>query len=84
MSWQDIVIASCQLAFLPSMLPTLLGKDKPALSTSIMNALIVAIITLTMSTLNLWFSVATGTLTSLIWAVLAIQKYQINKKPIST
>ncbi len=76
MSWQDTTIAFCQLLFLPSMLPTLFGKDKPALSTSVMNTIIVAIITFVMSTLNLWFSVITGTLTAAIWAILAYQKYR--------
>lgn len=83
MSWQDIVIASCQLAFLPSMLPTIFGRDRPALSTSIMNAVIVAIITLTMSTLHLWFSVVTGIITTLIWLTLAIQKYGSKDKVTS-
>jgi D-alanyl-lipoteichoic acid acyltransferase DltB (MBOAT superfamily) len=74
--WQDTVIALCQLAFLPSMIPTLLGKDKPALSTSIANAIIVSIITMTFVTLQLWFSVITGTTTASIWAILAVQKYK--------
>lgn len=74
--WQDTVIAVCQLAFFPSMLPTILGKDKPALSTSILNAVIVSIITYCFYTLKLWFSVATGTLTAAIWIVLAIQIYK--------
>ncbi len=78
--WQDTVIAIAQLAFLPSMLPTLIGKDKPALSTSIMNSIIVGVITLTFVTLHLWFSVATGTLTVLIWATLAFQKWLISKR----
>lgn len=60
MSWQDIVIALCQLAFLPSILPTIFGNDKPALSTSIMNTIIVATITITMATMQLWFSVVAG------------------------
>lgn len=72
--WQDTVIALCQLAFLPSMLPTLFGKDKPAFSTSVMNAMIVTIIAVTMGTLNLWFSVATGSAIALVWIILAIQK----------
>lgn len=78
--WQDTVIALCQLAFLPSMLPTLLGTDKPALKTSAANALIVSIITITLATLQLWFSVVTGALTASIWAVLAIQKYKIDRR----
>lgn len=81
--WQDSVIALCQLAFLPSMIPTLVGKDKPALITSIMNALIVSIITLTFVTLDLWFSVFTGSVTVGIWTVLAVQKWRIDRKLIS-
>ncbi len=78
--WQDTVIAICQLAFFPSMLPTILGKDKPALSTSLMNAAIVTIITICFFTLHLWFSFATGMLTALIWAILAFQKWSLDKK----
>lgn len=79
MKWQDIVIAICQLSFLPAMLPTLLGKDKPAFSTSLLNAVIVGIIVGCMLTLGLWFSAATGLITATIWAILAIQKYRINR-----
>ncbi len=78
--WQDTVIALCQLAFLPSMLPTLLGNDKPALTTSALNAVIVSIIVLTFVTLELWFSVITGAITASIWAILAVQKWQIDSK----
>ena len=77
MVWQDIVIAVCQLCFLPAMLPTLLGPDKPALSTSVLNALIVAVITVCFATLQLWFAVGTGTVTVLIWLTLAVQKYRV-------
>lgn len=71
--WQDKVIAVCQLAFLPAMIPTLIGKDKPSFSTSVMNALIVGIIAVTMATLDLWLSVFTGTIILIIWIILAIQ-----------
>lgn len=81
--WQDTVIAVCQLAFLPSMIPTIAGRDKPAFSTSVLNAIIVGIITLTFVTLDLWFSVITGALTASIWATLAIQKYSMYKKLIA-
>lgn len=79
MKWQDIVIAICQLSFLPAMLPTLIGKDKPAFSTSLLNAIIVSIIVTCMLTLNLWFSAATGLITAIIWTILAIQKWRIDK-----
>jgi type III secretory pathway component EscU len=78
--WQDTVIALCQLAFLPSMLPTLMGKDKPALTTCILNACIVSVIVICFVTLELWFSVITGMLTASIWATLAVQKWRIDSK----
>lgn len=77
--WQDTVIAICQLAFFPSMLPTLLGKDKPALTTSVLNACIVAIITGCFFTMQLWFSFVTGCITACIWAILALQKHTSSK-----
>lgn len=78
--WQDTVIAICQLIFFPAMMPTVLGKDKPALSTSVLNALLVSIIAFCFFTLNLWFSVVTASLTAFLWVVLAVQKYQQIKK----
>jgi hypothetical protein len=78
--WQDTVIAVCQLAFLPAMLPTLLGKDKPALTTSIANAVIVSIITFSLATLQLWFATITGAMIAAIWSILAIQKFAQDKR----
>lgn len=77
--WQDTVIALCQLAFLPSMLPSIFGNDKPAFSTSIMNAVIVSVIVVTFVTLRLWFAVATGVMTVILWTILAIQQYKLQK-----
>jgi hypothetical protein len=77
--WQDTVIAICQLAFLPAMLPSILGKDKPALATSLMNMLLVGTIVTALGTLHLWFSVATGLVNASAWAVLAIQSWRMIK-----
>jgi len=77
--WQDTVIAVCQLAFVPAMIPTLRGKDKPAFSTSVLNAVIVTIIASTLATLHLWWAVSTALLIALIWVILAVQKYRIDR-----
>ena len=74
MVWQDIVIAVCQLAFIPAMLPTVFGKDKPALTTSVMNFIIVMTIATCLASLHLWFAAGTAVPTALIWLTLAIQK----------
>jgi D-alanyl-lipoteichoic acid acyltransferase DltB (MBOAT superfamily) len=76
--WQDKVFALCQLAFFPSMIPTLRGADKPALSTCVMNSVIVATIAATQATLSLWLAVSSSMLIVGVWAVLAMQKFRLD------
>jgi hypothetical protein len=78
--WQDTVIGMCQLAFVPAMAPTILGPDKPALSTSVGSAVIVTIIATTMATLRLWFATTTAALLVVIWTILALQKLSIDRR----
>lgn len=78
MVWQDVVIAVCQLAFIPAMLPTVFGKDKPALSTSVMNFVIVTIIASCLASLHLWFAAGSAAPIALIWFILAVQKMHKN------
>jgi hypothetical protein len=75
MVWQDGVIAICQLAFIPAMLPTILGKKKPPFSTNVMNFVIVAIISSCLLSLSLWFAWASAVPIALIWLILAIQTH---------
>lgn len=78
--WQDTAIAICQLFFLPAMWPTLKGTDKPAFSTCLMNALIVAIISFCLASLHLWLAFSTAALTAIIWSVLAVQKFHQDRQ----
>ncbi len=80
MRWQDLVISVCQLFFVIAMIPSIRSNDKPALTTSIMNVILVAIITVCLFTLKLWFSSFTAALVGLTWSILAIQKRKINSK----
>jgi hypothetical protein len=74
--WQDTVIAVCQLMFVPALLPTMRGADKPALSSCVLNASIISVIAFTQATLGLWFSTATSATTIAAWLVLAVQKWR--------
>jgi len=74
MVWQDIVIGLAQILFIPAMIPTLLGTDKPAFVTSAFNSMLVGIITFCLFSLELWFASATAAPICIIWAILAIQK----------
>lgn len=78
--WQDTVIALCQLAAVPAMIPSIRGNDKPAFKTSFLNAIIVSIITTTLITLGLWFSAITASFIAICWIILAVQKWRLDSK----
>ncbi len=78
MAWQDIIIAAGQWVFLLALLPSIFGKDKPALATSILTGVVLAVLAFTYSTLSLWVSTISGILVSSGWFTLAVQKHRIN------
>lgn len=77
--WQDTLIAICQIAFLPAMWPTVRGRDKPALATSVLNAVIVSVIAFALATLGLWLAFGTAILIAGTWAILAVQKLKLDR-----
>ena len=80
MLWQDWVITLGSLIFVLALFPSVLGKDKPALSTSLMTGTVLVIFALVYLTLSLWTSAVTTFLTGTLWFILAIQKIINNKK----
>jgi hypothetical protein len=79
MAWQDIIIAGGQWIFLLALLPSIFGKDKPALTTSILTSVVLAILAFSYATLSLWISTISAMLVSSAWLTLAVQKYRINR-----
>lgn len=80
MAWQDIIIAAGQWVFLLALLPSIFGKDKPALATSIATSGVLAVLAFTYSTLSLWVSTISGILVSVAWFILAVQKHKMGKQ----
>ena len=80
MLWQDWVFSVGQVVFLIALIPTIRGKDKPALTTSAVTSLILAFFAYTYFTLELWFSTVSSIAMTAAWATLAIQKYLQDKK----
>ncbi|HVX24356.1 MAG TPA: hypothetical protein VG992_03380 [Candidatus Saccharimonadales bacterium] len=76
MQWQDYVIAVGSILFIIALMPSVLGKNKPALSTSVMTGSVLMVFAITYTTLHLWFAGITTALTAIQWFILAIQKYQ--------
>lgn len=80
MLWQDWVFSVGQWVFILALLPSVFGKDKPALSTSLMTGTVLAIFALTYITLSLLLAGISTSLSSAVWFVLAVQKYLADKK----
>lgn len=80
MLWQDIVISVCQLLFVVALWPSLRSHHKPAASSSIMNVILVSIITGCLLSLQLWFAGFTASLVAITWAILAVQKIKIENQ----
>ncbi len=74
--WQDWVIAACQWGFALALLPTLFGDRKPEVSTSLVTAILAAVVAVTLFTLPLvWAAIATGS-TSVIWFMITAQAWR--------
>lgn len=80
MQWQDLVFSIGNWMFSVALIPTILGKEKPALSTSTVNSVVLFIFGFAFTTLSLWLSAASISLNGILWAILAFQKYRKDKK----
>ncbi len=81
MLWQDWVFSIGTIIFAIALVPTLVSKNKPALSTSFTTGVVLLVFAITYVTLSLWFSAITTTITGTIWLIIFSQKYFSDKKP---
>lgn len=79
MQWQDWVFSVGTWIFVVALIPTIRGKQKPELSTSIVTGSILAVFVITYLSLNLWLSALSNVITSACWFLLAYQKYHQEK-----
>jgi len=84
MAWQDIVFSIGAWIFVIALLPSVFGKDKPALLSSLITGSVLAIFAFTYVSLSLGMAALSTSMVSLTWFVLAIQKIMINRKEKST
>ena len=74
MEWQDIVLSAGSWLFAIALIPSVLSKDKPALSSSLMTGGVLLVFAVTYMTLSLWSASVSTLLVSGMWLTLAIQK----------
>lgn len=72
--WQDFIISGGGVFFTIALIPSLLSKDKPALTTSVMTSTILFAMIITYASLGLWLSSVMNAVMCLLWAILAFQK----------
>jgi hypothetical protein len=71
--WQDIAITIGTVVFIVALIPSILGKDKPAVPTSMMTGTVLVVFTIVYISLALWFAAVTTGITAILWYILAIQ-----------
>ena len=74
MRWQDVTIMAGSFIMALALLPSVKGKDKPALSSSLITGTITFIFCICFATLGLWLSASATFLSATMWCILAIQK----------
>jgi hypothetical protein len=81
--WQDLLLSIVQWGFIAALMPTLLHKtQKPTVTTCAFTALGMLAITITYISLELWAAVASSSLLTLAWVVLAHQRYKLNAQAL--
>lgn len=78
MSWQELVLAVGSLFFTIALVPSIISKDKPALASSTITAMVLFSFAVVYLTLGLWFAAFSVTTTAIAWTILAVQKRKLN------
>ena len=72
-TWQDWILSISVLALNIALIPSLWGKAKPRLATSLLTALFLLPQTVVFFSLSLWYSLAMVLVNITLWLILALQ-----------
>ena len=79
MAWQDIILSVGSWIFAVALIPSVVSKDKPALSSSLMTGSVLGVYAVTYVSLSLWVAAASTVLVAGMWFTLAVQKYRADR-----
>ena len=74
-SWQDIVLSLSLVAFNVALIPSIIGKQKPRITTSVLTSLFLIPEVIVFVSLGLWYSFIMASINSVLWGILAVQRY---------
>ncbi len=70
---QDLIFTIGTLVFIIALIPTVIGKNKPAVATSVMTFIVLFVFGITYYSLHLYISALLTFVNALIWFFLAFQ-----------
>lgn len=82
MQWQDALLSTGSIIFIIALLPSVFGKHKPAVATSVMTSTVLVTYVVAYSSLKLWFAATLTMATAALWCLLALQQFFLqHQKP---
>jgi hypothetical protein len=78
--WQDIILAISFAAFNVALIPSVVGKKKPAFYTSLLTATFLVPGLIVYINLSLWYSAIMTAINIGLWVTLLIQEYRLSKQ----
>lgn len=76
MQIQDVILTFGSLILWVSLIPTVIGKGKPQIVTSVVTGIVLAVFAGVYVSLDLLISTFVTILTSLTWFILAVQRHR--------
>lgn len=73
-SWQDFVFTGGSVLFFFSLLPSVFGREKPPLLTSLPTGILLLLFAATYASLGLAISAVMTVPTAILWLVIALQR----------
>ncbi len=78
--WQDLIFSVGSWIFIVSLIPTIRGKQKPELSTSVVTTIVLVFFAISYLTLGLLLSALATLGTATCWGILVYQRFMQSKK----
>lgn len=72
--WQDIVIMVGCFGFALALIPSIIGKQKPARSSCLITMVLLAMISISFATLHFWLSFSAEMVALIAWSILFFQR----------
>jgi len=80
MPWQDVVATTAVWLSAYGLVPAMRGHEKPPLATSVISTVAMVLFTVVYISKGWWGAVASATVLTVFWAVLAFQKWRGNRR----